>query len=120
MNEVKAIIDQQTEYVQQTQEIFGAVEKEIDQSLFGIDEIAGTVDRLDHVRETVVGVVENLSSIAENNAAGTEETSASTSLVNSMMEEVSGIASKISGIAVDVQKDVDVFVVPENENASDG
>ena len=117
MNEVKAIIDQQTEYVQQTQEIFGSVEKEIDQSLFGIDEIAGTVDRLDHVRETVVGVVENLSSIAENNAAGTEETSASTSMVNSMMEEVSGIASKISGIAVDVQNDVDVFVVPENEDA---
>jgi len=65
MNEVKAIIDQQAEYVQQTQEIFGSAEKEIDQSLFGI-------------------------------------------------------ASTISDIAVDVQNDVDVFVVPENEDAPDG
>lgn len=65
MNEVKAIIDQQAEYVQQTQEIFRSVEKEIDQSLFGI-------------------------------------------------------ASTISDIAVDVQNDVDVFVVPENEDAPDG
>ncbi len=113
MDEVKAIIEQQTNYVDETQKIFGAVESEIDSSLSGIDDIVDTVDRLDQVRETVVGVVENLSSIAENNAAGTEETSASTSVVNSMMEEVSGIASKISNIAVDVQKDVDVFVVNE-------
>lgn len=49
-----------------------------------------------------------------------EQTSASTSMVNSMMEEVSGIASKISGIAVDVQNDVDVFVVPDDEDGHSG
>ena len=113
MDKVKSIIEQQTNYVDETQKIFGAVENEIDASLSGIDDIVDTVERLDQVRETVVGVVENLSGIAENNAASTQETSASTSVVNSMMEEVSDIASKISGIAVDVQSDVDVFVVNE-------
>lgn len=111
MDEVRTIIEQQISYVDETQRIFGEVENEIDASLVGIDDIVGTVDSLDQVRATVVGMVENLSSIAESNAAGTEETSASTSLVNSMMEEVSGIASRISDIAVDVQNDVDVFVV---------
>ena len=118
MNEVKAIIEQQTGFVDETQQIFGTVENEIDASLSGIDGIVDTVDRLDRVREAVVGVVENLSSIAENNAAGTQETSASTSVVNSMMEEVSGIASKISGIAIDVQNDVDVFVVNGSEEGA--
>ena len=118
MNEVKAIIEQQTGFVDETQQIFGTVENEIDASLSGIDGIVDTVDRLDRVREAVVGVVENLSSIAENNAAGTQETSASTSVVNSMMEEVSGIASKISGIAIDVQNDVDVFVVNGSEEGT--
>ncbi len=115
MDEVKDIINQQTNYVAETQRIFGTVETEIDASLQDIDSIVDTVDRLDQVRETVVGAVDNLSSIAENNAAGTEETSASTSVVSNMMEEVSGIASKISGIASDVQKDVDVFVIDEGK-----
>ena len=113
MTEVKEIIEQQTEYVDETRQIFGQVESEIDSSLSGIDEITDTIDKLDRVRETVVGVVDNLSGIAENNAASTEETSASTSVVSTMMGEVSDIAGKISEIAIDVQKDVDVFTVKD-------
>lgn len=115
MDEVKEIIDQQTGYVDETRQIFGTVENEIDASLANIDGIVDTVNRLDEVRETVVNVVENLSGIAENNAASTQETSASTSVVSSMMEEVSGIASRISDIALNVQEDVDVFVVDSNK-----
>jgi methyl-accepting chemotaxis protein len=113
MSEVRTIIEQQNDYVKQTQEIFASVEDEISQSLEGISDITITVDNLDSVRENVVTVVDKLSDIAESNAASTEETSASTSVVSSMMEQVSGIAKEISDIAANVQKDVDVFIINE-------
>ena len=113
MDEVRKIMDQQNEYVQQTREIFGSVESEIITNLDSIDEISSTVERLDDVRSSVVGVVESLSSIAETNAATTQETSASTSVVSNMMEQVSSIATQISDIADDVQKDIDVFKISE-------
>ncbi|MBR4670600.1 MAG: methyl-accepting chemotaxis protein [Butyrivibrio sp.] len=113
MDDVKKIIDRQNEYVQQTKEIFGSVEDEIINNLDSIDEISSTVERLDNIRESVVGVVESLSSIAETNAATTQETSASTSVVSNMMEEVSSIATQISDIANDVQKDIDVFKISD-------
>lgn len=111
MEEVKGVIDQQSEYVEKTAEIFGNVENQIQNSFEGIENISAKVETLDVTRKNVVDVVQNLTAIAEENAASTEETSASTSMVNSMIGEVSEIANNVSELAENINNDVNIFKV---------
>ncbi len=111
MEEVKGVIDQQSDYVNKTSEIFGNVEEQIQNSFDGIERISEKVDILDSTRKNVVDVVQNLTAIAEENAASTEETSASTSVVTSMVSEVSDIAENVSHLAEDINNDVNVFKI---------
>ena len=111
MDDVKKIIEQQNEYIEKTRDIFGDVDKEINNSLVGIKGISDMVDELDSARKVVVDAVSSLTSIAEENAASTEETSASTSLVNEMMSDVSGISTRVSEAAKEIKNDVGAFTI---------
>ena len=111
MENTRDIVEQQNEYVAGTQEIFGDVEEQIENSLTGINAISEKVEALDAARSSVVDIVQNLSAIAEENAAGTEETSASTTLVNEMMINVSEVAGEVSDLADGIERDVNIFTV---------
>ncbi|MCR4843235.1 MAG: hypothetical protein K5840_08250 [Eubacterium sp.] len=109
MEEVKKIMVQQSEYVNETGEIFGKVKTGIDQTLNGLNEISDRTTQIDSSRQNVVDVVENLSAIAEENAASTEETSASVTIVNDLMTDISDAAKNVSKISEDMDKELSIF-----------
>ncbi len=109
MDEVKEIMDKQSEHVQKTDAIFNEVQKGIDDSIHGVNQIHDKTQQLDEVRSSVVDIVQNLTAIAEENAASTEETSASTTEVNSMMNEIAKDADKLNIIAEELNDCMKIF-----------
>ena len=109
MEDVKEVMAQQAEYVQQTGEIFSEVREGIEQTLKGLSEISRRTNAMNDSRRNVVDIVESLSAIAEENAASTEETSASATVVNELMQNISESAENVAQIAEDMEKDLSIF-----------
>lgn len=111
MESVKGVIQQQDEYVKNTEESFRDVASGIAQSIDGIHSISAKTKQLNEARIRVVDVVQNLTAIAEENAAGTEQTSASVTEVGNTMNDVAEEATHLNGIATALEDSVKVFIV---------
>lgn len=111
MDEVKGVMNQQSENVSQTEKAFKNVEKGIAESIESVEKITDKTRKLDEARAGVVDVVQSLSAIAEENAASAEETSASASEVGSIMEDVSQNANMLDEIAVKLNENVKRFKI---------
>lgn len=109
MDEVKAIMDKQSEHVQKTDTIFSEVQTGIDNSIRGVNQIHEKTQQLDEARVGVVDIVQNLTAIAEQNAASTEETSASTTEMNRFMNTIEQDADRLSAIAKELEKCMSAF-----------
>ncbi len=109
MNEVKDIMQQQSQNVSKTGTVFAQVRDGIGESLNGVDEIADKTTRLDEARLSVVDVVQSLTAIAQQNAASTEETSASVIEVSNIMHEISENAKQLKEIASVLESNMSSF-----------
>ena len=109
MNEVKEIMEQQSEKVERTGQAFEEVKQGIDLSIRGVDDIKVRTGNMDQARVKVVDVVQNLPAIAEENAACTEETSASVTEVNSIVAGISDSATELHRIAEALKESVTFF-----------
>ncbi len=118
MERVRKVMDEQSELVRNTGEIFQDVKDGISRALDGLNEISRRTHDMDGARQSVVDVVENLSAIAEENAAGTEETSASVTIVNDLMADISETATNVSRIADDMDKELSIFKISEDQVSS--
>ena len=99
MDEVKTIMNLQSENVHKTGQVFEQVRDGISSSISGVGEIATRTTQLDKARGDVVDVVQNLTAIAQQNAASTEETSASVMEVSNVMQEIMENANRLKEIA---------------------
>lgn len=111
MDDVKAIMLEQSEKMEKTDRIFADVLKGIIQSKDGIQAIAENTRQMDMSKEGIVDVVENLSAVAEENAASTQETSAAVTEMGNNIEEVSGEADRMKEIAAELEKSVKMFQI---------
>ena len=109
MEEVSSIVDEQSEVLNSTIELFGNVENSINASVTGINQISTKTENLNEARENIIVTVQNLSSIAEENAASTEETSASMSEVTDIMAQIADKAVALEGIANKLQEHTNKF-----------
>ena len=109
MEEVREVMHQQSEKVEQTKQVFGSVNQGIDQSISGMEAISEHTRQLDHARENIVDTVQNLSAIAQENAASTEETNAVVMEIGGVMQQISGNAQEIRRIADILEKNVETF-----------
>jgi methyl-accepting chemotaxis protein len=109
MDEVQKIMEEQSEKVGQTVEMFNQVKEGIDTSITGIANIAEKTKKLDDARVNVVDVVQNLTAIAEENAASTEETSASVTEVTNIVYNISKDANDLDEIAIKLQEQIRLF-----------
>lgn len=109
MGEVKEIMNEQSEHVSKTDEIFAQVKNGIDSSIGGVNRIAEKTRQMDTARISVVDVVQNLTAIAQENAASTEETSASVTEVSGIVYNISENASKMKGVADELEQNMNVF-----------
>lgn len=109
MEEVKTIMEQQSENVSKAGIVFSQVKNGITDSLSGIGEIATRTRQLNSTRSNIVDVVQSLTAIAQENAASTEETSAAVIQVADVMQEVSDHALELQEIAATLEKAIDTF-----------
>ena len=109
MEEVREVMHQQSEKVEQTKQVFGSVNQGIDQSISGMEAISEHTRQLDHARENIVDTVQNLSAIAQENAASTEETNAVVMEIGGVMQQISGNAQELRRIADILEKNMETF-----------
>ena len=109
MEEVREVMQQQSEKVEQTKQVFGSVNQGIDQSISGMETISEHTRQLDQARENIVDTVQNLSAIAQENAASTEETNAVVMEIGGVMQQISGNAQELRRIADILEKNMETF-----------
>ena len=111
MDEVKTIMNLQSENVHKTGQVFEQVRDGISSSISGVGEIATRTTQLDKARGDVVDVVQNLTAIAQQNAASTEETSASVMEVSNVMQEIMENANRLKEIASILEENMNSFTL---------
>lgn len=111
MDEVKTIMNLQSENVHKTGQVFEQVRDGISSSISGVGEIATRTTQLDKARGDVVDVVQNLTAIAQQNAASTEETSASVMEVCNVMQEIMENANRLKEIASILEENMNSFTL---------
>ena len=111
MDEVREIMNSQSDMVAESGEVFKKVLTDIDVSRDGIREISDNMKELNKSRQTVTDIVSNLSAIAEENAASTEETSASTTEVSTSVQEISQNASHLRNISSELKQAISIFKI---------
>lgn len=99
MNEVKAVMELQSENVTNTDTQVTQLLNDVDESLVMIGDVTEKTNKVNEVRSSVVDTVQNLSAIAQENAASTEETSASVTEISGIITEIAGNASDLKGIS---------------------
>ncbi len=109
MEDVKDIMDKQSEHVAKTNDIFGQVKDRIDTSIEGVNHIADRTNELDSARVNVVDFVQNLMAIAQQNAASTAETSASVTEVRDIISSISGNATAMKSVAEELEESMNKF-----------
>lgn len=109
MNDVKAIIGEQTVMVESTSDAFGKVRDGIALSSDGVARIEEMANKLDSSRTVVTEVVTSLSSLAQENAASTEQTSASVSEVTGFVNDIANNAGLMKQFAKDLMNKTSVY-----------
>lgn len=111
INEVKDIMDKQSDHVKETSNAFERVKQNIDESIRGIGELISITSRLDTARGAVTDTVQNLSAIAQENAASSQESSASVTEVGNVMDKVIPALESLRDISQAIDNDLRQFII---------
>lgn len=109
MNEVKEMMEQQSQNVTNTNEQVAQLIQEVEQSLGLIDAVSDQTAKINEARGSVVDTVQNLSAIAEENAASTEETSASVTEISGIINEIADEAQELKNISNQMDDTMSMF-----------
>ena len=109
MNKVEKIIQEQDTKISDTNKIFQAVEKDIELSISGIEEIKEKTHALNETREATVDIVQNVASSAQENAASTEEASSFANHVTEKVSEVKKAMNDIKNVSHELEESVEIF-----------
>ena len=109
MNEVKEMMEQQSQNVTNTNEQVAQLIQEVEQSLGVIDAVSDQTAKINEARGSVVDTVQNLSAIAQENAASTEETSASVTEISGIINEIAEEAHELKNISNQMDDTMSMF-----------
>lgn len=107
VKEMKSIVLEQDNHVNNTIFAFENVKDGIDKSIEGVERISEQTEKLGEARNKVVDVVQGLSAIAQENATSTEQTSQATVEVSNIMTGISKQSEKVHEVADSIQKDME-------------
>ena len=109
MEEVREIMNQQSEKVSKTEEIFDQVTNGIEESISGMGAVASETSQLNVARNSIVDTVQSLTAIAQENAASTEETSASMIEIGMVVQDINKNSEELRRIAEILEEDMKQF-----------
>ncbi len=111
MSDVKASMQTQSEHVEKTDQAFGEIQEEVDNSIDEMHHISQKTNQLDEARSRVIDVVQSLTAIAEENAASTEETSAAVTEVSTIVTSISEKSEELRKIAEEMESKMNIFQI---------
>ena len=111
MADVRSSMKEQSEHVERTDEAFGEIQGEIENSIEGMNLISGKTQNMDIARSKVIDGVQSLTAIAQENAASTEETSASVTEVSAIVNGISEKSGELRRVAQELENSMSVFKI---------
>lgn len=99
MKNVKAILDEQTSHVENTEKMYHDISEAIDKSFTAVSTISKSADYIQVKKNEVKNTMQSLSAVAEENAAGAQEGSASIEELTNSMDEISNSSEGLSNLA---------------------
>lgn len=110
-NQMKSIISEEQQYIEDTLTKFTALSTSVDKSLAVIKDLAVTAKDLYKTRSVVESNVSDLSSISEENAASNEEVSASVTSISESIIDIARNSSKINNMSKELTEAISYFAV---------
>nr|WP_071392747.1 methyl-accepting chemotaxis protein [Bacillus tuaregi] len=111
MEEVKMVVDSQTESVKATSKKFEGISESIEDMKNVINTINKYSSVITNQKENIAKVMEQLSAISQENASGTQEVTASVEEQTAAMQEIASSSEELSNIAQELNKLVEQFKV---------
>lgn len=111
MNEVKGIIQQQSNSVKETEDKFDGIATSTELVKQVVDQLNDSSAMMEKNKDNIVELVQSLSAISEENAASTEEASAATEQQTASIKEVANAGENLASIAEDLQTLINRFKV---------
>lgn len=107
--EIKKIITEQYECITDTNTKFDVLAKQVDSSIDAIKIIAGKVEQLDDVKNSISSQVSDLSAVSEESAASTEETTASINSISQSVVDISDNSEELKELSSKLSEQVSYF-----------
>lgn len=111
MNDVKNIMETQSERLTITENRFEEVNQEVEATQSGVSDINDVISNMDYERGSVVDVVQSLTAIAEENVAATEESLASMETVSNMVKDVTKVSEKLIELSDAIESTIGIFTL---------
>ncbi len=99
MGDLSHIIEEQGKMLEQTEQVFDALNHEVNGVADAVANIAGEIKALNDVKMSVTEVVESLAALSEENAASAQETSAAMTSLQGIVEDCASDTQKIVDMA---------------------
>lgn len=109
MNENEIAVNNQTQVVDKTKEIFDNIINGIFTLTNKVAEVQRFIDEIQDKKENVVGQIENISSISEETASATEEVSASTEEITATMNDFTQYAQDLQELSEKLEAEINTF-----------
>lgn len=109
MEDVRKIVDEQQEKLDQTRKEFANVQNGINESREETSEIREQTDDCDSARIRVVDVISNLSAISQQNAAATQQTTASMQELNATINLLAESAGNLTDLSDSLEQQIAFF-----------
>ena len=109
MNEVKDIMEKQSENVANTNTQVNNLLQDVEESLVGIERVVERTNKINDARSSVVDTVQNLSAIAQENAASSQQTSASVTEISGIVGDIAANATELKDISNRLDDSMSMF-----------
>ena len=109
MEEVNAILQSQTESVQQTNGKFEGIAEALKVLMSSIEQVKTSGDLMEEKKAEVMSIMESLAAISEENAAGSEQASAAVEQQSVSIEEIANMSKVLAQMAEEMQESVSRF-----------
>lgn len=111
---MKAVMEEmQNQYdkLNQTKEVFGNLNTEIQNVSNAVDSISGEIENINRAKNEVYSNLESLAAISEENAASTQETSATMTQLSEIVEECDKAVGQLGSISDSLEGNVKKFTL---------
>lgn len=111
MNQVRAILEEQSQHVKHTEDKYKEISQAIEASAAAAKVINQTATVMENKKNEVLDTIQSLSAVAEENAAGSEEAAASIEEQTSSMEEIANSTESLSELSQELHQLVSKFKI---------